>query len=116
MEFVTFLIERDHLIAGDYFIIDNAPVHTAEDELSVLVNLLSVYNIKLIFLPTYSPELNPCELVFGFIKRQIREYWRRDGRFEEEIVRACLKVTFENILNFYQHCIIDTLFNYDESQ
>ncbi len=110
LEFVTYLVEEQHLVEGDYFIIDNAPIHTAEDELEVLVNLLDAFNIKLIFLPTYSPELNPCELVFSLIKRQIREQSKRDGGFDEQIIRSCLKVTYDNIVAYYHKCIFSVLF------
>ncbi len=111
LEFVTFAIERHYLVDGDYLVIDNAPIHTATDELAVLVNLLETYNIRLIFLPTYSPELNPCELCFSFIKRTIRERSnpRNDG-FDTEIVKTCLKITPDNVFNFYTKAIIDALF------
>lgn len=111
LDFITFAIEKHYLVEGDYLIIDNAPIHTAADELAVMVNLLEAFNINLIFLPTYSPELNPCELCFSFIKRLIRERSNpRNSGFDVEIVRACLKLTPDHIFNFYTKCIIDTLF------
>ena len=111
LEFVTFAIERQYLVDGDYLVVDNAPIHTAVDELATLVNLLEAYNIHLIFLPTYSPELNPCELCFSFIKRAIRERSNpRNGGFDAEIVKTCLKVTPDHVFNFYSKSIIDPLF------
>jgi transposase len=53
------------MITGDIFIADNAKTHFSEDIVEALELLLAGSNVTLIFLPTYSPELNPCELVFG---------------------------------------------------
>jgi transposase len=61
--FVVDLIDKKHLVDGDYFIVDNASIHHAIDISAQLSLLLNTFNIRLVFLPTYSPELNPCELV-----------------------------------------------------
>ena len=47
---ITWFIRRGGLIAGDVLVLDLA-------------------GVRLIFLPAYSPELNPCELVFGHVKQ-----------------------------------------------
>ena len=73
LEYVLWIVEGNHILDGDYLIIDNAPVHTAEETLETLVDLLEGCNIKLVFLPTFSPELNPCELCFSYIKRFVGE-------------------------------------------
>jgi len=44
-------------------IIDNATVHRGDYSFPVLQDLLEAHGVHLIFLPKYSPELNPCELV-----------------------------------------------------
>ncbi len=46
-------------------VMDNAPIHCAEDMLRVLETILQLANVRMFFLPKYSPELNPCELVFA---------------------------------------------------
>jgi len=56
---------------GDYLVINNASVHGGEESIDIFIDLLEANGIKLIYLPKYSPELNPCELVFNFIKRKI---------------------------------------------
>jgi transposase len=47
---------------------DNAPIHKAEDMLRVLEPILDLANVRLFFLPKYSPELNPCEMVFAQVR------------------------------------------------
>jgi hypothetical protein len=59
-----------------------------------------------VFLPAYSPELNPCELVFAQVKRYIRSH--RDGinaPLIDLIVQAFESVTIDNIINYYTKCI-----------
>jgi len=43
----------------------------------ILHIVLEFFGVHLIFLPAYSPELNPCELVFNVVKAHVRNY--RDG-------------------------------------
>ena len=63
LNFLCFLIEEGHLMEGDWLVCDNGIVHVGSDTLDVVFDLLEASSIHLLFLPTYSPELNPCELV-----------------------------------------------------
>lgn len=49
----------------------NAAVHVGYDTGATVFDLLAAYDIQLLFLPTYSPELNPCDLVFFLIKAEL---------------------------------------------
>jgi len=62
------LLESD--LKRDYLLCDNA----AYDTYDILEYILDHANVKLIFLPAYSPEFNPIELVFMKVKRYLREY------------------------------------------
>jgi transposase len=53
-------------------VVDNAAVYTGKDFAEVLDDILVFFQVRLAFLPAYSPELNPCELVFSLIKQDIR--------------------------------------------
>lgn len=61
----------------------------------------------LIYLPPYSPELNPIEEVFSIVKAWIRS---NDLMFlispdpEDIIFRAFLNVSAQDVNNIYQHC------------
>jgi len=104
LNFVMFCLAEGHLCNGDYFIIDNATVHKGEDCFPVLQDLLEAKGVRLIFLPKYSPELNPCELVFAQIKRRLRNYRKTDSLWWE-IAKAMAGVTVENVHNYYKKCI-----------
>ena len=49
---------------GDTVVVDNAPIHRNEGQ-RLLTNWLQDLGIELVFLPTYSPELNPTEQCFN---------------------------------------------------
>lgn len=51
---------------GDVLVLDNASVHVGHDTFSTIVEKLSQLGIM------YSPELNPVEYVFGFLKKSLR--------------------------------------------
>ena len=59
---------------------------------------------KIAYLPTYSPELNPCELVFGMSKNALY-HWRGINSFQDEITSSFLRITHRNLCNFYFKCI-----------
>jgi transposase len=48
---------------------DNACIHGAAATFEVLIGILEMAGIKIMYLPAYSPELNPVELVFMQVKR-----------------------------------------------
>ena len=72
---------------GDFVVLDNSSIHFAANIAPILDVLFRVAGAYLIFLPAYSPELNPCELVFAQVKRYLRER-RGDMPFTWEILKA----------------------------
>lgn len=76
IEFLHFLGEAGNVATdegervlqrGDSLIVDNAPTHRNMSEV-VLRNWLPTIGVQYIFLPTYSPDLNPAELCFRKVK------------------------------------------------
>jgi transposase len=89
----------------DYLICDNASTHKASAMFPALEAILRQYGITLIFLPKYSPELNPCELVWATVKNSM--WARRDptGDFLRQAIRFFSRITRDNMIAFYRHCI-----------
>ena len=54
---------------GSIIIFDNATFHKK----TVLANLASSYNCEVLFLPPYSPDLNPIEKKWAWLKRKLRK-------------------------------------------
>ena len=89
---------------GDLLIVDNAAIHIAEEIFSELIAMLANHGVEMKTLPTYSPELNPCELVFGTIKNHMR-HWRGHDRFFLEIIKSASCVSYTHVLSYYTKCV-----------
>jgi len=66
---------------GDVIVMDNASYHKKKH----LLMFAWVCKIKIIFLPTYSPDLNPIEKVWGNLKRFLRDYGQHFINIEHAI-------------------------------
>jgi transposase len=73
LDFILAAVGRNEFQNGDYLIVDNAVVHYGTDTYELVTAALELVGTKLIFLPVYSPELNPCKLCFAIIKNYIRK-------------------------------------------
>jgi len=96
------------LVAGDYLILDNAPVHHGEESAAFLMDILEYFSVKLVYLPAYSPELNPCELVFALIKSHVQNNNSSTG-LADDVAAAVATVTDEQVHQYYLHCIFPTV-------
>jgi len=74
------------------------------DTFETLFDLCETAGVKLIFLPKYSPELDPCELVFQTIKMFIRNN-RTPRTFWLDVLQSLLTVTHAKMYSFYNHSI-----------
>jgi transposase len=94
------------LTEGDWLILDNASIHQGSEVIPFIEELMEVSGIKLLFLPSYSPELNPCELIFAQIKRYIRTHVQSlEGSLFLHMLLGIAEVTHSDIVNYYNHCI-----------
>ena len=94
---------------------DNARIHHATKScqklgLSTIRELLTNNNVKPSYLSPYTPELNPVELCFNFIRQQMEK--NRPKTPQE------LKLTIDKIINilnqkdltkYFRHCFDDKI-------
>jgi hypothetical protein len=107
-DFLRFLVEvalDGYLNAGDVLVLDNASVHTSSLIDLPLRQFLALSGVRLLYLPTYSPELNPCELVFAMIKNHMRRVRNTNRNMLVDLVEACARVDLVNVTHFYDHCL-----------
>jgi hypothetical protein len=62
----------------NYLLMDNVRIHHANQAckklgLTTIKELLTSKNIEPVYLPAYTPELNPTELCFNFIRQQVEK-------------------------------------------
>ena len=93
---------------------DNVRMHKTEQSIK---EQCSKNNIDILFLPKYSPELNPIEKVFSVLKAHIKKLlrtkyyeelldsakkpWGLKGRTREKIINDALKESLPNITKEY---------------
>jgi len=104
-EFVLEALLLGYLKRGDFFICDNARIHGGFDTIVELDQILECAGVTLIYLPAYSPELNPCELIFMIVKRHLRENRMPQIPLRRDIAIQFTLVTHDNIKSFYNKCI-----------
>ena len=95
-------------VAGDIVVLDNAAVHAAHNAQDILLQMIEDWGVQFKFLPTYSPEFNPCELAFALVKKFLRSKVNLED-FLFQIFIGFSLLTKETIGNFYRHSV-DFLF------
>jgi hypothetical protein len=102
--FVMDAIGAGYIGAGDMLVLDNAPIHVADNMLTILLDALRAVGADFVRLPAYSPELNPCEPVFGLLKEKLRHNAFPNLALVDRLVEALRTVSFDNVMAFYRHC------------
>ncbi|WP_269844818.1 IS630 family transposase [Methyloprofundus sedimenti] len=88
------------LAEGDYVVMDNASVHKVDE----IKDLIQKTGAKLIYLPPYSPDLNPIELAWNKIKQYLRKQRPRTVEALYQAYAEGLKcISTDNALSFVNH-------------
>ncbi len=89
------------LRAGDLVIMDNLSSHKRLR----IGQLIEAAGARLVFLPPYSPDLNPIEMIFAKIKQALRSLACRTRDALWNVMQSVLdQVTPEDANNCYRHC------------
>lgn len=103
---LTFTGFCEHFLApalrpGDFVILDNLSSHKTHAAQAAV----EAVGASLVYLPPYSPDLNPIEKLFAKIKQLVRGLRPRNWR---EIIKAArhalLRINFDDIENSFLHC------------
>ena len=109
-DFISFIVQcigSGAIVAGDLIVADNSSIHRSGLSTRVIDSLLAMIGARLLFLPVYSPELNPCEAIWGRVKYHLREQ-RGQLSFQAELLKGFLKIDQDMVRHFYHK----SLFNY----
>ena len=80
---------------------DNNPIHKL-DEIEDAIEAVGAW---VLFLPTYSPELNPIELCWSKVKSRLRSLKPRTlPALLDALLQAFSSITQHDILHWFQHC------------
>ena len=85
---------------GDIVILDNVQTHKVEDARIAI----EAVGARLLFLPPYSPDMNPIELAFSKLKALLRKAAARTNKSLWRALRAALaRFTSQECANFLAH-------------
>lgn len=89
------------LEAGQVVVLDGLGAHRTER----VRELIEERGADLVFLPSYSPDLNPIEEAFSKIKNLVRKAGARTREeLNEAIAEAMSAVTLEEVAGWFTHC------------
>jgi transposase len=96
---------KQHLVAllrpGDIVVMDNLISH----QVAGVKEAITAARASLMYLPPYSPDLNPIELAFSKLRRLLRTAAARTvDALESAIANALDQFTNREILNYFKHC------------
>jgi transposase len=88
------------LCEGDWVILDNLPAHKGQ----TVRELIEARGAKLVFLPPYSPDLNPIEMAFAKLKTLLRKAAQRTVAALWDTIGELLSAfTPEECANYLRH-------------
>jgi len=86
---------------GDLVVMDNASPH----KVSGVAEAIEACGAKVLYLPQYSPDLNPTELLWSKVKAFLKkEKARTQDSLENAVKRALDSVTIDDIVSWFEHC------------
>jgi transposase len=102
--FLAWAAQAGWIGANDNVIMDNASAHNGHAVLADIDAVLGLVGARRVNLPAYSPELNPCEFVFGEMKHYLRTH-ASNGRFMDQRIDEALRhIPREHLIATYIHC------------
>lgn len=89
------------LQVGDVVVMDNLPAH----KVTGIKELIEASGARLIYLPPYSPDLNPIEKCWSKIKTHLRKAKARTrAELEKALQAALLLITEEDAVGWFKSC------------
>jgi transposase len=101
--FTTYVQEvlSPKLQAGDVVILDNLSAHKVRG----IRELVEARGAQLLYLPPYSPDLNPIELAWSKFKQYLRAAKARTAEaLDRAITEALQTITADNAAAWFRHC------------
>jgi transposase len=89
------------LLPGSVLVMDNASIHKG----GKIEALATAVGCRVLYLPAYSPDFNPIELVWAFVKGLVRKWRPTSEQDRLEAVEMALFAVTENLANAcFRHC------------
>lgn len=97
--FYNYMVCLNDIFKNHYFLMDNVSFHKSK----IIKNIFNNSTNKLLFIPPYSPELNPIELAFSQLKRNISYI----NKFNKPSIIQSIKTIKRSHLYNYYNCFLN---------
>ena len=98
--YVTHVLAKE-LRPGDVVVMDNLPAH----KVAGVRSSIEQARAKLMYLPPYSPDLNPIEMAFANLKAHLRKACARSyDEVWQSIGQICDMFTTNECRNYFKAC------------
>jgi transposase len=92
---------RPSLKSGEIIVLDNLGAHRA----SRIEEIAAACGAQVIWLPPYSPDFSPIELMWSKVKAYLKKVKARtQADLEKAIAEALQTITLSDCLNWFRHC------------
>ncbi len=99
---------RPTLKAGDVIVLDNLGAHRA----SRIEEITATCGAQVIWLPPYSPDFSPIELMWSKLKAYLKKVKARtQSELEKAIAVALETITTSDCINWFRHCGYEVTLN-----
>ncbi len=99
---------RPTLKVGDVIVLDNLGAHRA----SRIEEIVGSCGAQVIWLPPYSPDFSPIELMWSKVKAHLKKVKARTQTELERAIAAALEtITLSDCLSWFRHCGYEVTFN-----
>ena len=89
------------LARGDLVVMDNLAVH----KVAGVREAIQAAGAKAVYLPPYSPDLNPIEMAFSKLKQLMRSAKHRtEGALWTDMQRMLQRITTDDANGYFRHC------------
>jgi len=98
--FYDFMTHLNNLYHNHYFLMDNVRFHKSKIISDLFINSTN----KILYIPPYSPQYNPIEEVFSFMKRHIKNLSNKN--IIKKLNNSIKQIKKTHLLNYYNHSFI----------
>lgn len=93
---------------GDVVVMDNLNMH----KMRAVKEAIAAAGATAVYLPTYSPELNPIELLWADLKRDLRKLAiNEEPRLRSAVRRLRVRVPETKIAGWFRHALVHAQIN-----